>query len=109
MSTKKLSSEQELNDLLDSASPVWLLKHSSTCPVSSYAKQEFDAYINESGDPAGMIVVQDARPLSNHVADRFGIKHESPQAFLIVDGKVKWHASHGAILARDMKQALTKA
>ena len=32
--------------------------------------------------PIGVIVVQDARPVSNEVADRLEVKHESPQCLL---------------------------
>ena len=105
MKNESLSTETELNDLLAADGPVWVLKHSNTCPVSTYAKQEFDAYVNDQDATAGIVVVQEARDLSNRIAERFDITHESPQAFLFVDGEVKWHASHGAILADEMKHA----
>jgi bacillithiol system protein YtxJ len=39
------------------------------------------------------------RQLSNEVANRFDLVHESPQLLLIQKGELKVHASHSAISA----------
>jgi bacillithiol system protein YtxJ len=44
--------------------------------------------------------------LSNLIAQRFGIRHESPQALLIKDERVVWHASHWAITSESLSNAL---
>ena len=51
------------------------------------------------------IVVQSARALSNEVAARFGIRHESPQVLVVRDGAVVHHASHMAVSARRIREA----
>ena len=37
------------------------------------------------------------RPLSAHIAEQFGIRHESPQLLLIQDGECRYDASHMGI------------
>lgn len=48
-------------------------------------------------DSFHFIDVRLSRALSTFVSDKTGIKHESPQAILLQDGIVIWHASHSAI------------
>ncbi|MBK5099311.1 MAG: DUF2847 family protein, partial [Gemmatimonadetes bacterium] len=35
----------------------------------------------------------------NSIADRLGIRHQSPQIILLADGQPVWNASHGAVTA----------
>ena len=46
------------------------------------------------------------RALSNAIADRFGIRHESPQGFVIVDGKPVWNDSHDGVNQASLGRAL---
>ena len=57
----------------------------------------------------GLIVVQHARPVSNAVVERFGVRHESPQALLLRDGRVVWHASHWRDHRAGLEDAITAA
>jgi bacillithiol system protein YtxJ len=41
-----------------------------------------------------LIEIQRARPVSNALAERTGVPHESPQAILLRNAQVAWHASH---------------
>lgn len=80
--------------------PVWIFKHSLTCSVSSVARDEFQAFVDETADSEaefGLIEVQSARPASNALAERSGVRHESPQAILYRRRRPVWHASHWAI------------
>ena len=40
------------------------------------------------------LYVQDARDVSNRVAEQYSMKHESPQVLYIKDGMVVWNTSH---------------
>lgn len=92
--------------------PVFVFKHSLTCPISSSAFHRFQAFVDDhpSSDDApityALIEIQRARDVSNHVAEQTGVRHESPQALLLRDGAVVWHASHGAIRADALAGAL---
>jgi bacillithiol system protein YtxJ len=77
---------------------TWILKHSRICPVSAAAKAEVEAYAKaHPEDPVALVVVQDAREASDHLARVLGVPHASPQLLLIEQGRLLWHASHGEI------------
>jgi len=82
--------------------PVLLFKHSRYCGVSCEALDELQSHI-ETEAPVGvaykMITVQTHRPVSDLAAQRLGIRHETPQAILLRDGKAVWNASHFRITA----------
>lgn len=99
-----ITTDSELEAVLAQAAPQWLLKHSAICPTSSAAQREVLAYLAEQQEPAAMIVVQDSRPLSHLAAQRLGYTHQSPQLFLLDQGRVLWQASHWGI-TRDAMQA----
>jgi bacillithiol system protein YtxJ len=99
---QRIESIPQLDVILERSKerPVWIFKHSLTCPISSRAWAEFQSFA--AGCPEGdgvyvLIEVQNARPLSNAVAERTGIRHQSPQAILLRNTVVAWHASHYSI------------
>jgi bacillithiol system protein YtxJ len=102
-----LTSEAAAAALIASHEPAWLLKHSTACSVSHAAREQVEAFLADHPGPAGLLVVQDGRPLSLWVANRLGRVHQSPQLFLLQDGAVRWSASHWSITAAAMAQALT--
>src|SRR6185436_3199424 len=105
----ELRQDQDLERLLERSTtePVVIFKHSTQCPISAQAHQEFGAFTKTFRDvPCGIVLVIENRGLSNEIADRFGIRHESPQAFLIKDREVVWHASHWSITSDTLSDAL---
>jgi monothiol bacilliredoxin len=91
---------------------VLLFKHSRHCGTSFEALDELHAHI-ENVTPGSisykMITVQTHRPVSDAVSERFGIRHETPQAILLRDGKVIWNASHFRITASRLDEAVDQA
>lgn len=102
----ELAGQAAAEELIASAAPAWILKHSNACPVSFAALGEVRAHLAARPAPAGMVTVQTARPLSNWLAARLGFVHQSPQLFLVQDGRVRWQASHWGITAAAMATAL---
>ncbi len=97
----KINSSEELENLFQksSAAPVILFKHSVTCPISVNVFSEvaeIDAEIN-------LVIMQEARNISNLIAEKTGIRHESPQAIVLKDGKPVYHASHYDITAEEIQ------
>ena len=90
--------------------PVLLFKHSRFCGVSCEALDELQAHIDNADRPAAykMITVQTHRPVSDAVARILGLRHETPQAILLRDGKVVWNASHFRIPAAQLDQVLPR-
>lgn len=95
MNMTKLGTIEELEVLVEKNEPYVLFKHSTTYPISHGAYTEFQAYCSEErAVPAYYLYVQDARDVSNRVAEQYSIKHESPQVLYIKDGMVVWNTSH---------------
>jgi bacillithiol system protein YtxJ len=90
--------------------PVLLFKHSRTCGISCEALDELHAHIEGAAAGAAykLITVQSHRRISDEVAARFGIRHESPQAILLRDGQPVWTGSHFKITARQLDSAIAK-
>src|SRR5829696_4905944 len=91
--------------------PVLLFKHSRHCGVSCEALDELQSHIDarvEATVAYKMITVQTHRPVSDAVSQRLGLRHETPQAILLKDGKVVWNASHFRITANQLDQVLSQ-
>jgi len=88
--------------------PLLLFKHSLTCGTSAEALDELIEHLNEDKLDAryAIVTVQSHRELSNAVSARLGIRHETPQALLIRDGRVIWSASHFRVTAAAVQSAI---
>ncbi|MET3699803.1 bacillithiol system protein YtxJ [Bacillus oleivorans] len=106
MAVKQLTSIEELNNFVGQPGKHLLFKHSTTCPISAKAHEEFQSYVAENEASAAIVHVIEDRPVSNQIAEDFSIKHESPQIFLIEDGEVKWNTSHWKITKDAIKEAI---
>ena len=111
---RKLLNVDEIEPLIESShqKPVLIFKHSLSCPISSRAYHEYQRYLDERPQDDDDVVhtlieIQNARPVSNAVAETTGVRHESPQALLIRDGKVVWHDSHHRIRVDSLNQAVS--
>jgi bacillithiol system protein YtxJ len=111
---KTITTEQELGELVAQSAerPVLIFKHSNACPISSRAHAEVERFVGEAGGGGfgfAMVVVQQARQLSNAIADQFGVRHESPQAIVLRDGQAVWNASHWNVTRDSLAKALEAA
>jgi len=88
--------------------PVIIFKHSRSCGTSAQALDEINEHLDNSRADVwyGIVTVQTHRDVSNHIASRLGIRHETPQALLVKDGRVVWQASHFRVTASAMDAAL---
>jgi bacillithiol system protein YtxJ len=106
---KKIDTLEQFEDLLKQEDKFLFLKHSLTCPISHAAYQEYEKYAESNQSvPAYYLAVQDSRPLSNELAEKFKIKHESPQALLIKNGSAVWNASHWKITNLTLTSAISE-
>lgn len=77
-----------------------VFKHSTTCPVSFNAHDEFQRYLQTDGNPGidyVFVKVIESRPVSNKIAEDTGITHASPQAICIKKKASYWNTSHWSI------------
>ena len=87
-----------------------LFKHSTRCPVSAYVIDEVMAFAEDHPEwPVHLLKVIEQRPLSNEAAERLGVPHESPQAFVLRRGRVWWHGSHNEVTAEALQQQVERA
>lgn len=88
--------------------PIVIFKHSPTCGTSAMANEEMAELLNSGPVAAAfyMVRVQSARAVSDAIAARFGIRHESPQVLVIVDGQVCWHRSHFHVTSTNVLSAI---
>src|SRR5688500_2133542 len=109
----RLQRIDELDELLTRSRqrPLLLFKHSHTCGISAEALDELVDHLNSgrSNETYAMVTVQTHREVSNAVAAKLGVRHETPQALLIRDGRVVWAASHFRVTANAVKAALSGA
>ena len=106
-----ITSADEIAPLFEESSkrPVLFFKHSLTCPISGAAFREYENFLaDRSQDNVlyTLVELQNARPVSQAITDTSGVRHESPQAILVQDGEVVWHASHWKIRKDALENAV---
>lgn len=85
--------------------PQIIFKHSTTCPISSMAKarldrdggalQKYDKYYLD---------LLSYRGISNTIAEKLAIHHESPQVMVVHKGEVSYDESHLDISVEDIME-----
>lgn len=99
----------QLNEIMtvSNEKPVVIFKHSTRCSVSRMALKQFENEfdLNDKVD-AYFLDLLEHRDISNEIADRFGVYHQSPQLLLIKDGKSVYDVSHSDIDAAELKRKL---
>jgi len=113
-----ISRIEDLEHLLSESHtrPLLLFKHSHTCGISAEALDELVDHVNtgisentEINPRYAVVTVQTHRDVSNAVTAKLGVRHETPQALLIRDGRVVWSASHFRVTADAVQRALNGA
>jgi thioredoxin 1 len=101
---------REARALVQASTPTVLFKHSATCSISIDVKRQYDAFVQAHPQvTTRLVVVQQERPLSTAIETVTAVRHESPQALVVRDGQVLWHASHHRITAERLAQAVRTA
>ncbi|RTY88890.1 bacillithiol system redox-active protein YtxJ [Flavobacterium sp. RSP15] len=84
--------------------PVAIFKHSARCSISRMALKQFENEFNSSDKVTPYFLdLITHRDISNEIANRFGVTHQSPQLILIKDGKAIYNVSHSDIDAESLK------
>jgi bacillithiol system protein YtxJ len=95
----------QLNEimLLSSEKPVVIFKHSTRCSVSRMVLKQFENEfdLEEKVTPYFLDLLEH-RAISNAIAERFHVEHQSPQLLLIKNGVSVYDVSHSAIDATEL-------
>lgn len=86
--------------------PVVIFKHSTSCSISAMALNRLERSWNESEMENVKVYYLDLiayRDISQAVADKFGVTHQSPQVLLIKNGECVYDDSHMGISYQNLK------
>ena len=103
-----LTNLEQLKNIGDAEGFSVIFKHSTRCSVSLMAKKRFehdwDAIPAETS--VYFLDLISNREVSNTIAQKFSVHHESPQLLLIKNGECIYETSHGEISAEELAEQL---
>ena len=105
---KNLETIEQLKDIdsLSEQKAILIFKHSTRCSISAAALDRLERQTGELPTAANFYLDLIAnRGVSNEVASRYDVIHESPQALIIRNGKAVHVTSHFDINWADLKSA----
>ena len=106
-----LSESSQLDTLikLSKTKPVLIFKHSTRCGISRMALKSFEKQYDLSADQIELYFLDllNYRALSNEIATRFHISHQSPQVIVLQNEKVVYHDSHYQISVEEIKKVIS--
>lgn len=88
--------------------PIAIFKHSTRCSISRMALKQFENEFDLTDDEVTIYFLDllSFRDISNAIATRFEVQHQSPQLILIKEEKAIYQASHSDIDAQELKEKL---
>ena len=99
----------QLNEIsqLSFEKPVVIFKHSTRCSISRMALKQFENEfdLSDKVTPYFLDLIT-FRSISNEIASRFEVVHQSPQLLLIIGGKSVYDVSHSSIDADELKSKI---
>lgn len=103
-----LTSVSQINQIIERSKevPCAIFKHSTRCSISAMAKYRLEddwKFPKEQIEPYFLDLIA-YRDVSNAVAERFSVWHESPQILLIRDGECTYDASHLDITVDELSE-----
>lgn len=102
-----LTELKQLDEVVEESkeTPVIIFKHSTRCAISRMALKKFEQEYNIDADKAKpyFLDLLEHRNISNAIAEKFNVEHQSPQLILIKDGKAVFNSSHSDIDAVAVK------
>lgn len=105
-----LTDQDQLDTILNGRSekPIIIFKHSTRCSISSMALSRFEAEWNSDVVDCDLYFLDliTFRNLSNQIAERTGVIHQSPQAIVLVGNEVVYQNSHSGISAKEIQNSL---
>jgi bacillithiol system protein YtxJ len=108
MNWNRIESIETLDRILEESkeNPVVIFKHSTSCSISAMALNRLERSWNDSemGEVKPYYLDLIAyRDISNAVAQKFGVMHQSPQVLLIKNGECVYDDSHMGISYQNLK------
>lgn len=104
---KQVGGEEAIDSLLEQSQTemVVLFNHDPHCPISARAFKQMEQYEGA----VAMVDVSKEKKLTKAIESRTGVRHESPQVFVLRNGQPIWSASHFAITVDAVQKATSAA
>tara|TARA_B100002051_G_C16673371_1_gene605747 strand:+ start:980 stop:1372 length:393 start_codon:yes stop_codon:yes gene_type:complete len=103
-----LARKELLDEILEESKtkPVAIFKHSTRCGISRGVLKLFEKNYNLTDNQLKLYFLDllQNRDISNEIAARFKVQHESPQIIVIKNGAVVHHDSHHSIEASHLER-----
>lgn len=103
---------EQLNTVIEESheKPVLIYKHSTRCGISGMTMSRLERGWTEDLNVLKTYYLDliAYRDLSNEIANRFGVYHESPQVILIRNGNAVYNESHMGISADNIRLNIKK-
>jgi bacillithiol system protein YtxJ len=107
MNWRNLTDLGQLNEMVNESTekPVLIFKHSTRCGISRNVLKRFENEFDLDGKVIPYFLdLLEHRSISNAIANRFGIIHQSPQLIVIKDGNAIYDASHDSVDANSLEK-----
>lgn len=91
-----LTTIEQVDDIISKPHPVAIFKHSTRCSISSMAKSRLERSILPD-IPFYYLDLLNYRQVSNYVAEKLDIQHQSPQLIVVKNSIVLYNDSHNNI------------
>ncbi len=103
-----LTSIEQLEEIsiLSNQAPQLIFKHSTRCSISIIAKNRLERSAAPENITFYYLDLLTYRNVSDYIADKFSIHHQSPQILLIKNGECIFEETHNAI---DMDEIVSQA
>lgn len=107
MNWTNITTPEQLNeiDLFSEQTAVLIFKHSTRCSISVAALNRIERNWNEEAQNKLKVYYLDLlryRNISDEIAQRYNIIHQSPQALIIKNGKCIFSQTHSEIRLQDL-------
>ena len=105
-----LTDQNQLETIKDQSftTPQVILKHSTTCSISKMALARLERAEAPSSIQFYYLDLLNYRAISNAIAEKFSVYHESPQILLIKNGECTYDESHGGIQMEEIVEQATR-
>lgn len=104
---RMLTNADDLNQVVSESAgkPVLIFKHSTRCSISRMVLKQFENQFDlQDKITPYFLDLLNHRDVSNEIATKFDVYHQSPQLIVIQDGKSIHDASHDSIGAESLKK-----
>lgn len=102
-----ITEEKDIEDLEKRSftKPVIIFKYSTRCGISRITLRQFEKDLPDNIDVEYYFMdLVKYRSLSNEIAERYKVRHESPQLIVLKEGQLVHHSSHQSINAAKLSE-----